>query len=196
MIIDLLKAKKADLEAELELYREGGVENVPESDDVKTNKLMVEAIEELKKSEGIPVKITDEFINENPIMVQFFKDKGEDFTVGEIVFVEEAEIEAVDKLIQEDKDAKQAEEDKIAAENKAKEDAEKAEKKEPAGKVEGGLASAGNSELVYQGKTVTLVQNVIVSGKTYKDVSVASGETFRLSPEEFEANVKPRSEIK
>jgi hypothetical protein len=54
------------------------------------------------------------------------------------------------------------------------------------------VASA-DAELVYLNKTVTGVNNAIINGKSYKDVSVASGETFRLTPQEFERDVAPRA---
>ena len=47
-------------------------------------------------------------------------------------------------------------------------------------------------EKVYQSKTVIGVNNRILNGKTYKDVTVATGETYTLSKEDFERDVKPR----
>jgi hypothetical protein len=42
----------------------------------------------------------------------------------------------------------------------------------------------------YLGKVVVAVNNAVVSGKIYKDVSVNTGETFRLTEAEFNKETK------
>lgn len=96
---------------------------------------------------------------------------------GDLVFAEQADLDEVEKII--------AESNKPIEPKKA--DNPENAKVEPTPTTTGGTV-----DLVYLGKTVVGITNVIVSGKTYKDVSVASGETFRISPEEFTNDVKPR----
>lgn len=170
--------KRADLETELELYREAGTQGVAKNEDLSNVKACVEEIERLQKEVGYPVKLTQGFTEENPTLAQYLVEQGA--KEDDIVFAEEADLEEVAKI-----------EAKIKADNEAAEVEAKRLQDEAEGK-KGDEVKASAPDLVYNGKTVVNVVSAIVHGKTYKDVYVASGECFRITPEEFTKDVKER----
>lgn len=205
MLLDLEKAKKAELIEELGLYVKAGIE-VAKFGITASNAARVAEIKRLQGTVGIPVEITEKFAEENPELAAFYKAQGEEFKVGEIIFAEEVDFEAAKKLAAEagvDLPPTPPAPTDLGPEPK--------EPEEPAASVGGifgtvppvptemGLmgasmvvAAAVPAELVYNRKTVSRVGDVIVSGRSYKDVTVASGETFRLTQEEFARDVQPR----
>lgn len=170
--------KRADLEAELDLYREAGTQGVAENKDLSNVKACVEEIERLQKEVGYPVKITPELVAENTVLGAYLIEQGAQ--EGDIVFAEDADLEEVAKL-----------EAKAKADNEEAEEAKRLQ--DEAGKGSSNTTITDiQKEFVYLNKTVISVNNAIVHGKTYKDVTVASGETFRMSPDEFAKEVTER----
>lgn len=210
----LADAKKAELEAELELYREGGIEDVATFGFTSKNSDRVAEIERLRALHGQPVKLDAEFIDSNKELAKILLGQGA--TEDEIVFAEDADVEqaaALDKEVaHRDEIFKSLEHlgvqitpevstlstDELEAKLKEVSAAApevKEEKKGPEGQSKDSVPhdqDGGQPELVYQRKTVIRVENTIANGTSYKDVTVATGETFRISPEEFDAEVKPR----
>lgn len=184
MIADIKKAKRSELEEELDLYREAGTQGVADSDSLPNIATVKTEIERLQAEVGYPVKLTPEFIKENDTLAKFLIEQGAQ--EGDIVFAEDADLEEVAKIeaqIKEDADAKRTADEAAAVNQNAGAAA-------PTDPANGTVAIT--PDLVYQGKTVTNVVNAIVHGKAYKDVYVASGECFRMSPDEFTKDVTPR----
>lgn len=215
MIETLSKAKKADLEAEVALYREAGVETALD-ENLDTNAKLVEEIERLQKEHGFPVKMTEEFANDNPELAKILTAAGA--AKDEVVFAEPADLEQVKAI-----EAEAAEREEILAELKdlgieeldpnlktlseLKEELEKAKANKnsnggagvaPKKPTEETPADA-KEDLVYfhsenaQPVTVVSVANAIAFGKSYKDIVLVTGETLCLSPDEFNSQVKPRA---
>lgn len=212
MIAYLKKAKTAELEAELALFREALGEGNDVAAEFKNNGERVAEIERLVAAHGHPVKLDAEFIEANATLAKILGDAGA--AEGDIVFAEEADLEQAKKL-----DAEQARRVEILAELERLEHAidedeaaslttDELEVKlkeaiaatsnpvggntDTKGPETGAPGGDGATELIYQRKTVIRSEDVIVHGKSYKDVTVASGETFRISKEEYDAQVKPR----
>lgn len=174
--VELNKATKADLEAELELFREiEGIEVAPTADLTNNEKRSAE-VERLQKEHGIPVRLSQEFADANPDLAKVLIDNGAQ--IGDIVFAEEADVET----------AKEMETKRLAAlETGNKEGDENAPTKPIARKA------PEPEDLVYLGKsTVIKVVDAIAHGRSYKDVYTAHGESYRLTHEEFERDVTPR----
>lgn len=189
MIIKLATANRAILDAEIELYREGGVEVVvPEG---ATNKVLVTLIEGLIETEGTPVKIDTAFLEANKELVAVVESEGETLAVDEIIFFSKADFDAAEAQKQINAEADEPIEKDLEKDEDDKEIPQPAPATKPA-------AAFANTDLVYSEgrgtpKTVVSVSNVIVAGRTYKDVVVASGETFRITTEEFNRDVNPRA---
>ena len=97
MLIDFKKAKRAELEAELDLYREGGAEvSKAKNEDFDTVDDCRDEIEKLQKETGQPVKLTPEFIAENKELAKVLIDSGA--KEGEVVFAEEGDFEQAEAL--------------------------------------------------------------------------------------------------
>lgn len=221
MILDLKKAKVAELEAELELYREALGDVVPALDTLKNNPSRVEAIEALCAEHGSPVRVDADFIAENKVLIDIVNAKSapeDQVKEGELVFfdldeiteaeVREGLIKKISDLVEEGPtkadfvaslssvatDALEPLYEKMKADLESQKDA-----LEPAPRVaSGGIGTSPQEEPsvkvehTYLKKTVVDIHNVLVNGKVYKDVTVSSGETFRLSQEEFDRDVRVR----
>lgn len=217
-MIDLKKAKTADLEAELALYTEAGIENVPAADTLKNNKDRVAAIEALQKEHGFPVKLDAEFVQENATLAKVLMDQGA--AEGSIVFAEAADLETSQKL-----DLEASRRDEIVKElaglgnifesqeqiaqlstehleeslAKAKAAAEKGTGNATPSPVVAHQQDAGAPrEQVYRrdghGPSITVVRvtDVVLQGKSYKEILISTGESYRLTPEEFTNDVTYR----
>lgn len=215
MIADPKKAKTPELEAELALYREAGIEDVADAAALTNNAKRAEEIERLTKAHGMPVKLDAEFIKENPTLAKLLKESGAE--EGEIVFAEEADTEKAAAL-----DAEAAKRDELVKEL-AKYDIEpvdvsalttedleaklaeaKASKNTSSTAPKEEQTPVGAKEQVYQEHdedgvahglvyTVASVNNVLFNGKSYKDVTLVNGETRRITPKQFEIDVTDRA---
>lgn len=179
------KWSRKELDAELELYREGEVEGVTvASDEALTNRELAAAeITRLRELVGYPHRLTQEDLDANKELV----DEGAE--VGEIVYFSQAEVD-----------------EKRAAAEKAAQEAEKGpEGDDGTGTpppTEPGASTAPQAQvpvpvntegdLVYQGRTVHSHQNKIINGKRYIEVNVGSA-IHTLTLEEFERDVKRRA---
>ena len=237
--VPLTDVKKADLEAELTLYREGGIADVAEFGFLSNNAARIAEIERLRALHGHPVKLDKEFIDENAELVAVVEASGEKLEADDsIVFFSEADVSAAEEqkalkgadvfeVTQEHFDtnpffADFATKAGVKVGDKVMYDpavvisreeaiargidvsgveaghlgAGLAPKKEPeAPKKDATATEQASSEpdLVYLKKTVVRTENVLLNGKSYKDVTVATGETFRITLEEFDRDVKPRA---
>lgn len=217
MIEDLKKAKTAELEAELELYRSMGDVQVASADELTNNAKRVEEIERLQKEHGFPLVVTEEFLTENPAIADIMNDNG--VKVGDTVMLSQDDLDAETKrrtkvalvgkasALVEDNAEKPAFVESLDAMSVEeletlipKMEAELERNKDGGGGTpparggnRGGASPVGDDvERVYGGKTVTKVENRILHGKSYRDVTVSTGETFTITVEEFEDKVKPR----
>lgn len=96
MIEKLSKANKAELEAEVALYREfPGVEIAAEAD-LNTNAKLIEEIEKLRAQHGYPVSLTDEFVAENPTLSKILIEAGA--AAGSTVLAELADLDQAKEL--------------------------------------------------------------------------------------------------
>lgn len=175
--IALKKATKDQLEAELQMYRD--IDNdaivVPaaDSDELSNTSKRIAEIERLRKEFGVPVNVTQEFIDENPALELSADD------VGSVVLLGEDELQA-----SQDANAKDA-----ADKKKVEDDAANANGEDN----EGTKNNVADVELDYLHHRVTKVTNAIAHGKMHKDVHTADGQSFRLSFEEYNRDVKPRN---
>lgn len=200
-MIDLKKAKKADLEAEIELFRAAGATDVAAAADLGTNKALVAEIERLTEANGIPVKLDAEFVAANPALAKILTAAGAG--ADEIVYAEEADVEEAAKLdaevVERNDLIKQLADLGLAEQADTKTTQELRDALAVAQKGTGATDTVANNELVYTpngkgtGVTVVNVNNVIAYGKQYKDVQLVNGQTHRLTPEQFEADVAPRA---
>lgn len=205
MLVDLKAAKTVALEAELQAYRDADVK-VAESKELKNNAARVAEIERLVKEHGILVKIDEQFLKENPTILEAAAKSGDDIKVGESVFFTQEELDAsnraeasklyIDELTKAGVALKGTEtlEELVALKKLNTGSTTAGEVKPPVTKAKGAATTtkAEKPDLIYNGKTVVGITNVLFNGKSYKDVKVASGETFRLNTDEFNKDVTPR----
>lgn len=216
MLLNPEKAKKADLEAEIELYREalGEGNDVAALDTLKTNADKAAEVERLRKEHGSPVRVDEAFLEENKSLVALTVKAGDELTIGEIVFfgddelaqAREADITAgriaalTEEIVALKPDFEFGAEGETTVEGLEK---VLADLKSPAGEPTPTLGRSNTTtrtvpvkdvaaDLVYEKKTVIRVSNTIAHGKSYKDVTCADGQTYRLTPEDFKRDVKPR----
>lgn len=187
MLLNPSEAKKSELIAELDLYSRAGVEfeALPGN---ATNKARAELIEKLGAEHGYPVELTPEFIAENEVLAKYLLENGAQ--EGEIVFAEDADMEEVEKLLEAQNGADDDAEAGDGSDDENDDSNDEEASDEPA-EVEENDEEA-QPDLVYQNKTVVSVTDVLVGGRAMKDVHVVSGETFRLSFEEFDRDVRER----
>lgn len=175
MIKDIKKAKTAELEAELDLYRGAlGEPEVASAETLTNNDKRVAEVARLVAAHGYPVAVTEEFLVEHPTIALKLAAEGEEVAHGEVIFFTAEELAEAEPNKPEEPSAPEA-----------PETIPPAPQQEP-------KTAPGASEQTYLGKTITSVKNVLLNGKIYKDVAVASGETFRLTPDEFTSAVKTR----
>lgn len=81
-----------ELNAELDLYREalGHAVDVPSFGLMAKNADRIEAVTKLQAEHGIPVRLTPDFMQDNPALAKFLLDGGA--VEGQIVFGKEADI--------------------------------------------------------------------------------------------------------
>ena len=212
MLVDIKKAKTAELEAELALYREANVP-VKAAEELTNNAKRVEEIENLAKEHGYPVKLDADFIADNAVLAKHLIANGA--KEGEIVFAEDADVEVVQKIEGQIEFLKEKGVDLTGEETP--EELDKKVSEFTAGHTTPGTTAntppannvaakatrpsisnvakvATNIEMVFQKKTVIRTSDVVIQGKLYKEVAVATGETFRLTPEEYKSQVVARKE--
>lgn len=171
--IPLSKATKDQLEAELQMYRDLNNEAivVPSVEELSNTAKRIDEIKRLREAFGVPVQVTQEFIDANPTL---------DLSGNEVGSV---------ALLSQDELAASTAANEAAAE-KLREDAE-----DNAGETVNTTGDVVDAEnLVYLGRMqVIKVTDAIAHGKMHKDVYTADGQSFRLSEEEYARDVKPRN---
>lgn len=203
------------LQQEITLYREHDIEGIALDSNLKTKEPLVAEVLRLRKAEGYVLKVTEDDLK-TPLF------EGSKVVAGDVVIFSEKEVDAFREEHKAEHEAKLAEEEKakliasledlkveLTGEESIedleglykeavakKEKADKAAKKNAPKKEEKTDEERGEDgeekELVYLNKTVVSVANRVVNGKLYKDVHVASGETFTLTKDDFDKDVNPR----
>lgn len=172
--IPLSKASKSQLEAELQMYRD--IDNdqivVPAADaeELSNTAKRIAVIEGLRKEWGVPVEVTDQFITENPTLAV------DSENIGKVVLMDQTDLDA----------SAEANEKAAAAAGDTGDDSDEA--------AQMTSTNADTDDLVYLGRhKVIKVTDAIAHGRTHKDVFTADGQSYRLSDEEYQRDVKART---
>lgn len=191
MIEDLTKMSRGQLDAELALYRNNPLEGmtVAEDKDLTNKDAVIAEIHRLQKEFGYAHIVTQEDVDANPGI------DADVLTVGEVIYWSQDEVDAETKKKAEAEIAARDKEaaDKAAAAAALPPEAPKREQVATDDTVASRPAvNAETDDLVYKGKTVIRTSNKLVHGRLYIEVDCAR-ETYTLTPEEFEADVRARN---
>ncbi len=172
----LPKLKTADLEAIIERYKlfneDAEVVKFPEVMPT-TNKARVELIVELATEYGIPHQVSEEDVANNP--------QETELVAGEYILLP---IPTKSETTQEDEEEDDTTPNTGSTANDAPSEA---------GDVEEGvtedqeLVALQSGKVVHEGKVIIRVQNSVVSGRLYKDLTSIENVTFRVTVPEYEA---------
>lgn len=215
-----LPTSKDGLEAELEQYRDFEGIDVPaaDSEELSNNEKRAAVLTALREEHGTIVTLTQEDIDDNAAFgeeaeagdaILLTADELETFEAArEAREAREKGPEGEQKPLEGEQDGGAA--DTRTPEQKADDEATQKAKEDAANQEEHpGAAPAGSgdvtkdvaaefkpvpggTELTYMGRTVVSVANRIIGGALYKEVQTPL-ETFTLSAEEFDRDVKPRA---
>lgn len=181
--IPVEKWSKAELEAELDLYRRTRVQPIPfaDSKELSNNEKRVALIKELRAKHGIPHEVTEQDLDPELGLVD-----REGVNVGDVILLPENE----EKDPQEDDQGQQP-----GTEEKPDALAEAGRKPFVAAPEGQGIAKPAErpTVLLLDGKQVTDVQNQVLNGRIYKRVTTIDGTSTLLSPDEFVERVEKRT---